>query len=115
MSHRHITALTVALLAASPALAEESEMLRLVCRADNPALLAEPLAFSLDLGAKEATETLSGAQFGITTLRDGLNLWEKSAGPAQVVFRIDRVSGRFARVDKQIRLEGTCEKVERKF
>lgn len=113
MHHRNI-ALAVILLAASPALAED-EPLRLVCRADNPALLAEPLAFSMDLAAKEATETTSGAQFGITAGRDSLSLWEKSSGPGQVVFRMDRVSGRFARVDKQIRLEGMCEKVERKF
>lgn len=115
MSHRNIAALAVALLAAAPALAQDSETLRLVCRADNPALLAEPLAFSMDLSAKEAVETISGAQFGVTAVRDSLSLWEKASGPGQVVFRIDRVSGRFARVDKQIRLEGMCDKVERKL
>lgn len=103
------------LIVAAPALAEDADLLRLSCRADNPALLPEPLVFSIDLAAKEATETTSAAQFGVTNYRDGLGLWDKASGPGQVVFRIDRVSGRFARVDKQIRLEGACDKVERKF
>lgn len=115
MTCRRAAVLAVALLAAFPALAEESETLRLVCRADNPGLLAQPLAFSVDLAAKDAVETLSGGQYGVTASRDGLSLWDKAGGPGQVVFRIDRVSGRFARVDKQIRLEGMCDKVERKF
>lgn len=107
--------LAALMLAVPGAWAEEPEILRLSCRADNPALLAEPLAFSIDLTAKEATETVSGAQFGVTAYRDGLGLWDKSVGPAQVVYRLDRVAGRFIRVDKQLRLEGMCEKMERKF
>lgn len=103
------------MLAAVPAMAEEAQTLRLVCRADNPALLATPLSFSIDLNAKEATEAGSGTQYGVTAYRDGLGLWEQQSGPGAIAFRIDRVSGRFARVDKQIRLDGTCEKTETKF
>lgn len=112
---RRCVATALLMLAALPAWADEPETLRLVCRADNPALLATPLSFTIDLAAKEAVEAASGAQYGVTAYRDGLGLWEAQAGPGAVVFRIDRVAGRFARVDKQIRLEGACEKVERKF
>lgn len=98
------------LLAALPAHAQEGEILRLVCRADNPALLAQPLSFSIDLAVRQAVETGSGEQFGVTAYRDGLGLWEAASGPGQVVYRIDRLTGRFARVDKQIRLDGACEK-----
>lgn len=107
--------LAALMLAAVPAYADESDSLRLVCRATNPALLAEPLAFSIDLAAGRAEETGSGERYGVTAYRDGLGLWEEQSGPGQVVFRIDRVTGRFARVDKQIRLDGVCEKVDRKF
>lgn len=112
---RRLAVLAALMLSAMPAHAEEAEALRLLCRADNPALLAEPLGFSIDLAAKQAVETTSGAQFGVTAYRDGLGLWEAQSGPGQVVYRIDRLSGRFARVDRQIRLDGACEKVERKF
>lgn len=112
---RRLALLAALMLSTLPARADEAEMLRLLCRADNPALLAEPLGFSIDLAARQAVETGSGAQFGVTAYRDGLGLWEAQSGPAQVVYRIDRLTGRFARVDKQIRLDGSCEKVERKF
>ena len=84
-------------------------------RADNPALLPNPLSFSIDFSTGRATETNSGEEFGITPYRDGMGLWEAATGPSAVVFRIDRLNGRFARVDKQVRLDGTCEKVDRKF
>lgn len=112
---RRLALLALLMLAALPAHAEETGVLRLVCRADNPALLAEPLGFSIDLGAKQATETGSGARYGVTPYRDGLGLWEADAGPGQVVYRIDRLKGRFARVDKQVRLDGSCEKMDSKF
>lgn len=103
------------LFAALPAAAGEADVLRLACKADNPALLAAPLTFSIDLAANQATETGSGEQFGVTAYRDGLGLWEAASGPSAIVYRIDRVKGRFARVDKQIRLDGACEKVDAKF
>lgn len=112
---RPCAAAALLMLAALPALADEAEVLRLVCRADDPALLATPLSFSIDLTAKEAVEAGSGTTYGVTTYRDGLGLWESQTGPGAIVFRIDRVNGRFARVDKQVRLDGACDKVERKF
>lgn len=109
----------VLLLAAAPAWApawaDDSQVLRLACRADNAALLPTPLAFSIDFSTGRANETTSGEEFGITAYRDGIGLWEAATGPSAVVYRIDRVKGRFARVDKQIRLDGSCEKVDRKF
>ena len=96
-------------LAAAPALAEESGPLRLLCRADNPALLAQPLAFSIDLATRQAREEASGTKYGVTAYRDGFGLWEQESGPTALVFRIDRLTGRFARVDTQ-RLEGVCER-----
>ena len=98
-------------LAAAPALAEEAS-LRLSCRADNPGLLANPLAFSIDFAAKEAAETISGARYTLDAAGDMLVLRDRAG---QAVFRIDRITGRFARVDKQLRMEGSCDKVERKF
>lgn len=95
--------------------ADEGGTLRLICRADNPALLAQPLSFSIDLATRQAVEAGSGEQFGVTAYRDGLGLWEAASGPSQVVYRIDQLSGRFARVDKQIRLDGACEKVAPKL
>lgn len=103
------------LLLSAPVLADDSQVLRLSCRADNPALLATPLNFSIDFSTGRASETGSGEEFGITPYRDGIGLWEAATGPSAVVYRIDRVKGRFARVDKQIRLDGACEKVDRKF
>lgn len=111
-----VAALMLATLpAAQVAQAEDGDVLRLSCRADNPGLLPQPLSFSIDLAARQAVETGSGEQFGVTAYRDGLGLWEAASGPSQVVYRIDRVSGRFARVDKQIRLDGACEKVAPKL
>ena len=107
--------LPVLLLVSAPALADDASVLRLSCRADNPALLPAPLSFSIDFSTGRATETGSGAEFGITPYRDGMGLWEAAAGPSAVVYRIDRLNGRFARVDKQVRLDGACEKVDRKF
>lgn len=115
MPRRSLAVIAVLLATALPAAAQEAVPLRLVCRADNAALLPQPLTFSIDLAAARATETGSGEQFGVTAYRDGLGLWEAQSGPGQVVYRIDRVKGRFARVDKQIRLDGSCEKVEPKF
>ncbi len=102
----------VAVLAATPVFAQQDGTLRLACRADNPALLAAPLAFAIDLAAKQASETTSGAQYAVEAGRDTLVLQDRAGQP---VFRLDRITGRFARVDKQLRLEGACEKVERKF
>lgn len=112
---RRIAVAAVLSLFALPTAAAEADLLRLSCRADDPALLATPLSFSIDLAANQATETASGERFGVTAYRDGLGLWETAAGPGAIVYRIDRIKGRFARVDKQIRLDGACEKVEPKF
>ena len=102
--------------AASPALAQEDEgIVRLACRADNPALGADPMAFSIDTRTLEATETVSGKTYGVIKYRDGFGLYDPQIGRSQVVFRIDRVTGRLARVDKQIRMDGSCEKAVRKF
>lgn len=101
--------------AAGPALAGEGNVQRMVCRADNPALLAEPLSLSIDLATRNAVEDGSGAQYGVTVYRDGLGLWDKASGPGSVVYRIDRFTGRFVRVDKQVRLEGLCERAAPKL
>lgn len=101
-------------LIVTPALAEESEILRLACRADQPAM-SEPLAFSIDLAAKDAIETTSGKRFGVVGGRDSIALFDPAQGPAAAVWRIDRVTGRFRRVDTQLPLEGVCDKVERRF
>lgn len=101
-------------LISAPVLAQEADMLRLVCRPDQPAM-AEPLAFSIDLGAKDAVETITGRRFGVVPMRDGIALFDPAQGPAAVVWRIDRVTGRFTRVDTRLRLEGICDKVERRF
>ncbi|MCR6629729.1 MAG: hypothetical protein NVV74_06565 [Magnetospirillum sp.] len=98
-----------------PAWAGAGEPLRLLCRADNPALLAAPLGFSIDLDGGRAVEVGSGGRYGVTAQDDGLELWQAGGDPRSVVFRIDRLSGRFARLDKQLRLEGACEKTERRF
>ncbi|MGE4279000.1 MAG: hypothetical protein AB7G62_05395 [Magnetospirillum sp.] len=111
---RLIAALPLILLAALPAKAENAETLRLVCTANDPAM-SPPLAFSIDLAAKDAVETTSGKHYAVTAYRDGLGLYDPAQGPAAVVFRIDRISGRFARVDTQLRWDGTCEKVEPKL
>jgi hypothetical protein len=104
------------LFVAAPALAQEDEgIIRLACRADNPALGADPMAFSIDTKTLEASETVSGKAYGVIKYRDGFGLYDPAVGRSQVIFRIDRVTGRMARIDKQIRLDGSCEKVERKF
>ncbi len=114
---RRLLAAAVLSLAVSPTVAAAAgeDVLRLVCQADNPSMLPAPLTFSIDLAAGRAVETGSGDQFGVTAYRDGLGLWPLADGPSAVAFRIDRIKGRFARVDKQIRLDGTCERTEAKF
>ncbi|MBF0325144.1 MAG: hypothetical protein HQL42_08720 [Alphaproteobacteria bacterium] len=113
---RRLVILTIAVLTALPAVAqEEAATLRLACKADNPALEAGPFAFSIDEKRGEASETVSGKNYGVMSYRDGFGLYDPAAGRSALVFRIDRVSGRFARIDKQIKVEGSCEKVERKF
>lgn len=114
MPRRPAALLALLMLASLPAHAEDAGPLRLSCRADAPAGAAEPLAFSIDLATNQAVETGSGAHYGVTAYRDGLGLWEAAAGPSQVVYRIDRVKGRFARVDTQPRVDGACEKVDPK-
>ncbi|NFV78722.1 hypothetical protein [Magnetospirillum aberrantis] len=114
MSRRLFALAALSLVAATPAAADDGP-LRLSCRADNPALLPAPLAFSIDMAAAKATETGSGEEYGVTAYRDGFGLWDPAGGPGTVVYRIDRIHGRFMRVDKQIRVDGTCEKVEPKL
>lgn len=109
---RHLLALLLLIPIAAPA--QEPEVLRLSCRPDQPAMSA-PLAFSIDLAAKDAAETTSGKRFGVVAIRDGIALFDPTQGPAAVVWRIDRVTGRFSRVDTQLPLEGMCDKVERRF
>jgi hypothetical protein len=108
-------AATLLCFATATALADEIDTIRLLCRADNKALAPQPLTFSIDTAAKEATETSSGTRFGVTAYRDGFGLWEPDGGPTALVYRIDRITGRFTRIDKQLRLEGSCEKAEQKF
>ncbi|MEW5728326.1 MAG: hypothetical protein AB1918_10915 [Pseudomonadota bacterium] len=103
-------AVFAALLAAcaAPAAAEE-EVLRLACQTTEGGQQA--FAFSIDFAAKDAVETLSGKRLTVSsTLRDHIVL--SDGGTA--VFRIARVPGTLV-VDRQLRLEGRCEKVERKF
>jgi hypothetical protein len=107
-------AVLLPLLAALPAQAQQAAPLRLSCRADGAAAQAEPLILVIDLLSGRATEAGSGARFGVTPYRDGLGLWDAEAGPGQVVYRLDSLRGRFARVGQQTRLEGSCEKVEDK-
>ena len=102
------------LLLATPALAEDAETLRLACRADQPAM-SGPLAFSIDFTAKDAVETTGGKRYGVAASRDSIALFDPAQGPAALVWRIDRVTGRFSRLDTQLRLEGVCDKVERRF
>lgn len=97
-------------LIAAPAWAGEDEPLRLACRPDQPAMSA-PLAFSVDLAAGQATETTSGRRFTVAAGQDVITLDSPNGG----TWRIDRVTGRFARVDTQLRLEGVCDKVGRRF
>lgn len=119
MRHALLLALLPLALTA-PALAQDAAApanapIRLICNANDPGLLPQPLAFSIDLITHQASETTSGGRYGVTEYRDGLGLWEADSGPGALVYRIDRISGRFARVDKQIRLDGQCERAERKF
>lgn len=100
--------------ATTPAAAQPADILRLACKANDPAM-SPPLSFSIDLAAKDAVETTSGKTYGVVSYRDGLGLYEPTQGPAAMVFRIDRVSGRFARVDTQLRWDGICDKVEPKL
>lgn len=51
-----------ALLLASPAWADDNEILHLICRPDQPAMVPS-LAFSIDFAAKDAIETTSGQRF----------------------------------------------------
>ncbi|MBI2241645.1 MAG: hypothetical protein HYU59_12680 [Magnetospirillum gryphiswaldense] len=111
---RLIPAALLLLAVTMPAAAQQSDILRLACKASDPAM-SPPLAFSIDLAAKDAVETTNGKHYGVTSYRDGLGLYDPAQGPATVVFRIDRVTGRFARVDTQLRWDGTCEKVEPKL
>lgn len=106
--------LALALTLPAAAQAQNSDILRLSCRADDPAM-SPPLSFSIDLTAKDAVESTSGKPYGVTQYRDGLGLFDLSQGPAAVVYRIDRISGRFARVDVQLRWEGQCDKVTPKL
>lgn len=102
------TVLIAALLTAtSPAFAQEPEVLRLACRAEGS---PQGFAFSIDLGAKDAVETVSGRRYAVAGLRDHLILSDQTG----TAFRIDRITGAFA-VEKQLRLEGMCDKVDRKF
>ncbi len=103
-------ALLAALLAAcaAPAAAED-DVLRLSCQTTEGGQQA--FAFSIDFAAKDAVETLSGKRLTVSsTLRDHIVL----SDGATPVFRIDRVTGTLV-VDRQLRLEGRCEKVDRKF
>jgi len=111
---RLIPALLLLTSAAIPAAAQPADILRLACKANDPAM-SPPLSFSIDMAAKDAVETTSGKTYGVAAYRDGLGLYEPAQGPAAVVFRIDRVSGRFARVDTQLRWDGMCDKVEPKL
>ncbi|MBR9973376.1 hypothetical protein [Magnetospirillum sulfuroxidans] len=95
---------------ALPAQAQESEILRLACRAADPAL-SPPLTFSINVTAKDAVEVASGTHYGVTVYRDGLGLFDPAQGPSATVYRIDRVSGRFARVDLPARWNGRCDPV----
>lgn len=104
----------VLLLLAAPASADEADILRLACRPDQPAM-SEPLAFSIDLAAKEAVETTGGRRYGVAGGGDSLALFDRAQGPMAVVWRIDRITGRFTRTDTQLRLEGVCDKVGRRF
>lgn len=101
-------------LIAVPASADEAETLRLACRPDQPAM-SEPLGFFIDLAGGTATETTGGRRYGLAANGDSLALFDRSQGPGAVVWRIDRITGRFARVDTQLRLEGLCDKVGRRF
>lgn len=107
-------ALVSVLLLSAPALAEEGDTLRLSCRPDQAAMSA-PLAFSIDLATGAAIETTSGRRYGLAANGDSLALFDRAQGPQAVVWRIDRITGRFTRVDTQLRLEGLCDKVGRKF
>lgn len=98
------------LLLATPALAADPQTLRLACRPDQPAMGA-PLAFSIDLAAQAATETTGGKRFTVAERQDSLVLSDGGTP----MWRIDRLTGRFTRLDTQLRLEGVCDKVERKF
>lgn len=97
-------------LTALPAGAQDAGALRLTCRADDPARLAEPLNFTIDFRTRQAQETGSGDRFGVTVFRDGLGLWDAVAGPGQARYRIDQMTGRFARMDPAGRLDGRCER-----
>jgi hypothetical protein len=104
--------LIAVLLAATPALAQESSSyFRLSCQADDPKLMDKPLLFSFDLSRGEATETASGKLYGVLDYRDGFGLYDPAEGRSAVAFRIDGVKGRFVRVDTPTKIVGTCETV----
>lgn len=100
----------IALLAAGPALAQD--LLRLSCTAADGGTGLR-YAFSISLAEKDAVEVNSGRRYGLTDLRDALELFDPAGGAKDVVFRINRITGDFARVDRQIRFEGSCTKVDR--
>lgn len=95
------------LMAAAAAAGEEP--LRLACRTggDGP---QQSFAFSIDLAAQEAVETRSGRRFAASARQDHIVL----SDGGMPVFRIDRITGAFT-VDRQLRVEGQCDRVERKF
>lgn len=101
-------AAAVILFVAVPAVAGD-EPLRLVCRTGGGGP-QQVFAFSIDMAAKDAVETVTGGRFAVSGLRDHIVL----SDGATPVFRIDRVTGAFV-VDRQLRMDGMCEEVERKF
>lgn len=111
---RRIVLACVLAVCALPAYADDAEILRLNCHATDPAM-SPPLSFSIDLTAKDAIETTTGTHYGVIAYRDGFGLFDPAIGPTGVVYRIDRVSGRFARVDRQLRWDGQCEKASPKL
>lgn len=71
--------------------------------------MSPPLVFVIDVTAKDAVETTSGTHYGVTPYRDGLGLFDPAQGPGATIYRMDRVNGRFARVDLPPRWGGTCD------
>lgn len=106
------TMIAALLLAAWPALAQQEERLRLACRADDPAMNHAPFTLSLDLAGKNGAWSLDGRPFSLEERADSLIL--KGEG-GETILAVDRLSGRFQRLDKQIVLSGTCERTLRKF
>ncbi|MBI5162699.1 MAG: hypothetical protein HY985_02220 [Magnetospirillum sp.] len=104
-------AIVAALISLSaPVLAAEAEVLRLSCRAEQGGEAS--YSFSIDTASGEAVETSGGRRYGVAAFRDGLALFDPNGGRGAVVFRIDRIAGRFARVDSPLVMTGTCTKAE---